>query len=279
MSKKTAVILVIAAMGVGVGLPALAAADGELLGKVHFATSCNEVAQRRFDRTLRYQHSFWYRESKEIFEEVLKADPECGIAYWGIAQSLLANPFNPTPPKNLSEGLAAVEKGKAVGAKSQRENDLIAAIGAYMSITKSSISEAVFKPISRRWSRLQVDTKMMTRCKSTMRSRLTLHRLRTRAANQAQGGRNPGADFQESAAASRRVHYLIHTYFYPPLRRRVSMLPSDMPKSPRPRRTPSICPPIFTRVGYWNGRSPPTRSRRIWRRRARKVTINCTLWT
>src|SRR4029077_17409336 len=106
MSTKTAVIFVIEAMGVGVGLPALAAADGELLGKVHFATSCNEVAQRRFDRALRYQHSFWYRESKEIFEEVLKADPECGIAYWGIAQSLLANPFNPTPPKNLSEGLA-----------------------------------------------------------------------------------------------------------------------------------------------------------------------------
>src|SRR5712671_4200938 len=59
------------------------------LGTVHFDTSCNETAQRRFDRGMRYQHSFWYRESKEIFEEVLKADPECGIAYWGIALSLL----------------------------------------------------------------------------------------------------------------------------------------------------------------------------------------------
>ena len=39
-------------------------------GTVHFATSCNETAQRRFDRAMRYQHSFWYRESKEIFEEV-----------------------------------------------------------------------------------------------------------------------------------------------------------------------------------------------------------------
>jgi hypothetical protein len=29
-------------------------------------------------------------------------------AYWGIAQSLLANPFNPTPPKNLLEGRAAI---------------------------------------------------------------------------------------------------------------------------------------------------------------------------
>ena len=29
-------------------------------GTVHFATSCNETAQRRFDRAMRYQHSFWY---------------------------------------------------------------------------------------------------------------------------------------------------------------------------------------------------------------------------
>jgi len=29
------------------------------LGKVHFATSCNETAQRRFDCAMRYQHSFW----------------------------------------------------------------------------------------------------------------------------------------------------------------------------------------------------------------------------
>ena len=38
------------------------------LGIVHFETSCNAVAQRRFDRAMRYQHSFWYHASKEIFE-------------------------------------------------------------------------------------------------------------------------------------------------------------------------------------------------------------------
>src|ERR1700757_3262555 len=54
-------------------------------GKVHFATTCNEVAQRRFDRAMRYQHSFWYAESKEIYQEAIKADDACAIAYWGIA--------------------------------------------------------------------------------------------------------------------------------------------------------------------------------------------------
>src|SRR5438105_15056098 len=101
------------------------------LGTVHFATSCNEVAQRRFDRAMRYQHSFWYRESRELFEEVLKADPDCGIAYWGIALSLQNNPHAPPPAGNLPLGLAAVEKAKAVGAKTQRERDFIDAMSAF----------------------------------------------------------------------------------------------------------------------------------------------------
>ena len=50
------------------------------LGSVHFETSCNEVAQRRFDRGMRYQHSYWYVPAKEIFEEALKADPTCAMA-------------------------------------------------------------------------------------------------------------------------------------------------------------------------------------------------------
>ena len=101
------------------------------LGTVHFDISCNEVAQRRFDRAMRYQHSFWYRESKDLFEEVLKADPDCGIAYWGIALSLLNNPHAPPPVGNLALGLAAIEKGKAIGAKTQRERDFIDALTAF----------------------------------------------------------------------------------------------------------------------------------------------------
>src|ERR1700685_252187 len=78
------------------------------LGNVHFATSCNETAQRRFDRAMRYQHSFWYKASKEIYEETLKADPQCAIAYWGIALGLLDNPHGAIPAPNLPLGLAAI---------------------------------------------------------------------------------------------------------------------------------------------------------------------------
>src|ERR1700687_2635286 len=117
------------AIGGSFALPALAQEETEQrLGTVHFETSCNETAQRRFDRGMRYQHSFWYRASKDIFEDVLKADPECGIAYWGIALSMLNNPHIPPPSSNLPLGLAAIQKAKGVGAKTQRERDFIDAL-------------------------------------------------------------------------------------------------------------------------------------------------------
>ncbi|MGB8589083.1 MAG: hypothetical protein WCD87_26035, partial [Pseudolabrys sp.] len=98
------------------------------LGSVHFETSCNEVAQRRFDRGMRYQHSYWYGPAQEIFEEALKADPTCAIAQWGIALTLLDNPHNAIPKSNLAPGLAAIQKAKAMGAKTERERDYIDAL-------------------------------------------------------------------------------------------------------------------------------------------------------
>src|SRR6266516_6102671 len=98
------------------------------LGRVHFVISCNETAQRRFDRAMRYQHSFWYRQAKEIFEDVAKADPECGMAFWGIALTLLNNPHGAPPASNLPLGFAAIPQAKCIGAKTQRERDYIDAL-------------------------------------------------------------------------------------------------------------------------------------------------------
>jgi hypothetical protein len=105
--------------------PAFGQVDDSKLGKVHFETSCKPEAQKLFDRAMLYQHSFWYRASQKVFDDVLEADPECGIAYWGIALSVLLNPHVAPPAKNLADGAAAIAKGKSVGAKTERERDYI----------------------------------------------------------------------------------------------------------------------------------------------------------
>src|SRR3954447_23776284 len=126
--KKTAATAIAAALGLTLAQPALAQADDQKLGKVHFETSCKPDAQKQFDCAILYQHSFWYRASQMAFEDALKADPECSMAYWGIALSLLWNPHVPAPAKNLGEGAAAIAKAKGVGAKTQRERDSLDAL-------------------------------------------------------------------------------------------------------------------------------------------------------
>src|SRR6185503_13369363 len=77
---------------------------------------------------MRYQHSFWYNAAKEIFEDAAKADPACGMAHWGVALTFLDNPHLAVPAAKLPLGLAAIQKAKAVGAKTERERDYIDAL-------------------------------------------------------------------------------------------------------------------------------------------------------
>src|SRR5215207_5874378 len=135
----------IAALAVASSQPLVAQGDvDQQLGSVHFETSCNDVAQRRFDRAMRYQHSFWYEQAKEIFEEAAKADPSCAIAHWGVALTLLSNPHIAIPAANLAPGLAAIQKAKSLNAKTERERDYIDALAVmYVDHDKLSHRERI----------------------------------------------------------------------------------------------------------------------------------------
>ena len=101
----------------------------EELGRVVFQTSCTPQAQAQFERALAMLHSFFYPETIKAFSAVAETDPNCAIAYWGIAVSLRPNPLvGPFDAATLKRGLEAVQKGKAIGAKTERERDWLAAI-------------------------------------------------------------------------------------------------------------------------------------------------------
>jgi len=120
----------VAVAGIWLSQPVFAQSPDQNLGKVHFKTSCTPAAAAAFDRGMLYQHSFWYRASQRYFQEALKDDPGCGIAYWGIALSLLWNPHIAPPPQNLADGAAALAKGKEAGARTERERDYMTALSA-----------------------------------------------------------------------------------------------------------------------------------------------------
>ena len=93
-------------------------AHPEKLGNVHFPVSCSADAQRQFDRALAMLHSFWYPQGLEAFTAITTTEPDCAMAYWGIAISARANPLVGSPdPAALERGWQAVEKAKAAGAR------------------------------------------------------------------------------------------------------------------------------------------------------------------
>jgi tetratricopeptide (TPR) repeat protein len=238
------------------GPPALAQEESDQrFGTVHFATSCNETAQRRFDRAMRYQHSFWYRESKQLFEEVLKADPDCGIAYWGIALSLLNNPHAPPPTGNLPQGLAAVEKGKSVGAKTQRERDFIDSLAAfYTDYDKNPHGarvQAYLKAIESVAQRYTDDDEAQIAYAITLNVAASPNDKTF--ANQLRGAAILEPIFKRQPRHPGVAHYLIHLYDYPPIAEKglvaAKRYSEIAPAAPHAQHMPSH---IFTRVGYWN---------------------------
>jgi len=55
---------------------------------VHFAvTAKNPDAQRFFDQGVTQLHGFWYFEAERSFRQVAYLDPDCAIAYWGMAMA------------------------------------------------------------------------------------------------------------------------------------------------------------------------------------------------
>jgi len=107
------------------------AAAQEKFGTVRFKTSCTPAAQKEFERALAMLHSFAYPETLKAFTAIPQTDPKCAIAYWGVAASLRPDPLiGPWPAATLKQGLEAVGQGEAIGAKTTREKDWLAAIKA-----------------------------------------------------------------------------------------------------------------------------------------------------
>lgn len=256
--SRTPVLLVAAATAAAAALSITQFASGQTadrqLGQVHFATSCNPAAQALFNKAMLYQHSFWYRASQRAFEDVRKADPECAIAYWGTALSLLLNPHTVTPAKNLVEGAAVLEKGRETGAKTERERDYIAALSAWYKDHDK---------VDHR-TRVQNYTKVMERLaqrypdddEAQIHYALALN-VSASPADKTYANQLKGAAILEGIVARQPqhpgiTHYLIHLYDYPAIAKKgldaARRYAKIAPDAAHAQHMPSH---IFTRVGYW----------------------------
>src|SRR5262249_51628813 len=113
-------------------LPTRQASASGQWGEVHFPVSCQASVQPAYDQAVAMLHSFSVGDAANTFAAVAHDDPNCAMAYWGLATTAMGSLFaGRTGPAALGKGWDFVQRAKTLGAKTPREQDYIAAAEAF----------------------------------------------------------------------------------------------------------------------------------------------------
>jgi tetratricopeptide (TPR) repeat protein len=226
------------------------------LGKVSFPTSCDPKVQPAFERAVAMLHSFWYSAGEKAFRDVLKADPQCAIATWGIASILMSNPLagQGASPKGAEQAQAAIDDGRRIGAKTERERDYLEAVAAYY-------KDFATRPEKERQASRANAYEALAKRYPTDDEAQIFYALYT-AGTQTQADQTYAAYLKAAAILEDEfkkypdhpgvAHYLIHSYDAPPIADKgliaARRYAGIAPDAPHALHMPSH---IFTRVGAW----------------------------
>jgi tetratricopeptide (TPR) repeat protein len=106
-----------------------AAPAAERLGTVAFPVSCAPSEQANFNRGVALLHDFWYAEARPQFERILKSDPHCSMAHWGIAMSVFHQIWDRPDEATMALGRREIAAAQTPPAATAREREYIAALG------------------------------------------------------------------------------------------------------------------------------------------------------
>ena len=225
------------------------------LGTVNFANSCSASVQDAFQRGVALLHSFQFPRSIAVFNDVLARDPKCAIATWGIAADWIGNTLTiGTTVEDSRQAQLAIDRGRAIGAATQREKDYIEAIATYYENSAGktyatrmrSLSDA-FEALAARYpddDEAQIFDGLYLASSQSPADKTFARTLKAGGILKAQFARHP----DHPGAA----HYIIHAFDYPSLASQgidAAMCYADIaPATSHALHMPSH---IFTRIGAW----------------------------
>jgi tetratricopeptide (TPR) repeat protein len=232
------------------------AQEGDEVGKIQFANSCSPAVQDKLLRGIAMLHSFYYSATEKAFQEVAVEDDSCVIAAWGYASILMLNPLAGTgaSPKNAENARDAIDKGRKMAAKTQRERDYLEAVAAYYDDFTSRSERQ--RQVARAKAYEALATKYPDDDEAQIFYALYL------AATQLPSDQSYSAYLKAAEILEKQLvkhpnhpgvaHYLIHSYDAPPIAAQgvpAARLYSNIaPAAPHALHMPSH---IFTRVGDW----------------------------
>jgi len=223
-------------------------------GEVSFSESCSIKTQENFDLGIALLHSFEYEEAEKAFVKVIDEDPDCVMAYWGVAMSNFHSLWLQSGTGYLEKGSKIVEIAQKLP-KTEREQDYLDAIGVFYKDwktidrkTRISLFEQKMEALYQKYD----DDKeaaifyALALCSAADPTDKTY-------TNQLRAGKILESLLKDNPNHPGIAHYIIHNYDYPelaklalPVARRYAKI---APASAHAQHMPSH---IFTRLGLWN---------------------------
>ncbi|GAB4516903.1 MAG: hypothetical protein Tsb0010_00890 [Parvularculaceae bacterium] len=225
------------------------------VGEVNFPNSCAGDAEPLVERGVALLHHMMYDEAAFVFGMARDADPDCALADWGEAMTLI-HPLWPDIPSAsvLERGMNFVEHAKALSAPTDREALYIQTAAAYFE-DGSALSE------HERLERFEASWKALADAyPEDLEARafysLALRALWTSEDRELAIPQRAGA-IAESVLAETpdhpgAHHYIIHAYDFPELAERAVDVAEHYGEiTPRVPHASHMMTHIYTRLGDW----------------------------
>ncbi len=234
---------------------ALCGSEEARFGKVEFGLSCSEKVTSDFNLATSLLHSFEYKEAEKVFAKVIDKEPECLMAYWGVAMSNFHPLWAPPTKEELQKGSKTVALARSLDSQSGKESDYLEAVAALYDD----------------WEKLDHHTRLLKFEQASEkiylkypegREAAIFYALALRAASdpadktfakQRKAGEILNGMFPGEPDHPGIAHYIIHTYDYPelaelalPAARKYASIAAS---SAHALHMPSH---IFTRLGLWD---------------------------
>lgn len=225
------------------------------VGEVEFETSCNFEAQKLVERGVALTHHMMYEEANFVFGMADNADPECAMAYWGQAMTLI-NPLWPTTPSDeqMQKGTDLVVKALEKETTTDREKAYIKTTEAYFIGGSTRSENERLRRFEDAWSSLSYAYPDDEDAKAfSLLSSLSTANPKDRAlVKQRAVGEGVKVLLEEHPNHPGAHHYLIHAYDYPPLADQALPIADHYGEiTPRVAHATHMMTHIYTRLGLW----------------------------
>ena len=240
------------------------------VGKVDFEISCDPLVKEQFNQSVAMLHHMMYAQSRELFTQTARIDPDCAILHWGIAMTYLHPLWAPPSEADLENGLQAAARAQQMGAPTQRERDYIGAITSFFTNWQTiNHSERLA-----RWEEAHKQLYLTYPDDIDAAAFYALAQLATAPkadktfARQKEAGQLLEDLHRNAPLHPAGYHYLIHAYDNPPLAKRALEVSRGYgeiaPDIPHALHMPTH---IFVRLGLWDDVIQ-------WNHRSAKAALN-----